>query len=814
MALSLKRIFTLLLSAALLLTGCSAPQETLESTITTGEVAVQLADPEQTSFPTESTESPETKVGLIDLDGMLYPEELGTPVLGLEKVQELYQKNNLDTAAEAITNIGDALFYLREKGDFEYSWDACDIFYTLLAGDYETVDTLMFCFPDHSYDMMYILQDSVYHIFDPFNLEADWIYDPLNDCVGHTDFNLLCEKLIDAFPYESTAFVNLETPGDLTRFFSGYPAELVEPILGKESVEALYKARNESAAAEAITTVGDALYYIIAADLHCTTPGKQPRPAVSMMRKLLAGDYDAVDALEHTYSDNGGMDLLLIQQNGVYYIFDVFNPYGDWTFRASNACRDTDLVKLVEKMIMAYPYEGTILQYVDVKGDVAQRDYGMPNDKEPYFDVLDAETIQKVNDLRISKQASSGSQVNILKKFEVYDDAIITPVLGQEAVSKLYQTSDLKAATETITNITDAYYYLMEATSEASLDFSNPLEACKLIAQLIARDYDSVGYIDLNYSDSYYRVVYLEHNGMYYAFDPFRATTSWILRSENEVHSNTDLTKLSKQLEATFPFKSGKFHSIQIVKDALKPHGAEEWSYLGTTLPVKLGQPLLTEKEIDALIAEGDFEKIAETINTLPDAVNYITRAKMSYTNEQISNLIDGLNYCYSAWQLMKNSYTGWSVTKTGTGQCIMFSNLIHYLLEDDYDEVGYIGIRSPGDGHIMNYIYHDGLYYLIDSTQYGIRVPADWLESFPAVLGCSDDFQNIADSMMQQWILPFDQKFINQVHLVKSPGDFVDGQGGRFYPTGTEVIPYYGVKNITYVEAGYEWDTQTRIDY
>ena len=72
--------------------------------------------------------------------------------------------------------------------------------------------------------------------------------------------------------------------------------------------------------------------------------------------------------------------------------------------------------------------------------------------------------------------------------------------------------------------------------------------------------------------------------------------------------------------------------------------------------------------------------------------------------------------------------------------QILLFQ--IHYLLEDDYEEVGYVCIRSPGDGHIMSYIYHDGLYYLIDSAQYGIRNPADWLESFPAVLGCSDDFR------------------------------------------------------------------------
>ena len=813
MTLSWKRIFTLLLSAALLLTGCSAPQETLESTIATGEVAVQLADPEQTSVPTEATESPEPKVQLIDLDGMLYAEELGAPVLGLEKVRELYQENNLDAAAEAITNIGDALFYLRESGEFAYSWDACDMFYALLAGDYETVQTLKINFTDHSYDLMYILQDGVYHIFDPYNLEATWIYDSYNDCVGHSDFNLLCDKLVAAFPYENTAMVTLETPGDLTRFFSGYPAALVEPILGQEKVESLYKARNEAAAAEAITAVGDALYYIIAADMHSTTPGKQPRDAVNMMRKLLAGDYEAVDCLGSNFNDNGGMDLLLVQHDGVYYAFDVFNPYGDWTFRASSNFNDQDLVRLIERLIAVQPYEGTILQHVFVIGDVAQRDYGMPNDKEPCFTVLDAETLQKANEHRADLLAN-GTRVDILRKFEVYDDTLVTPVLGREKVTELYKTADLDVAAEAITNITDAFYYLEEASYDTAVDFSNPLEACKLVAHLIGSDYDSVGYIDFNYIDSFYRLIYIEDSGVYSAFDPFRATTSWILRSESENASGTNLDNLSKKLLSTFPFKGTEFLSIQIVRNALTPLGAEEYSYLGTTLPVALGQPQLSDKEIDALIADGDYEKIAQTVNTLPDAVNYITRAGITYSDEPINQIIGRMNYCYSACQLIKNSYSPWSLTKNGDGQCTMFSNLIHYLLEDDYDEVGYVSIRSPGDGHIMVYIYQDGLYYLIDPSQYGTLIPSDWLESFPAVLGCSDDFQDIADSIIAQWILPIDKKHVNQVHLVKSPGDFVDGESGRCHPIGTEVVPYYGIKDIVYIEAEYEWDTQTRIDY
>lgn len=798
-----KKPLTFLLAVSLMLTGCSPKHEDPETTAATAEEpAALLADSEQIPETTVVTEPAEPKMKLINVDGILYAEDLGAPVLGQEKVQELYQTNNLQAAAEAITNVGDALCYLREAGEFEYSWDACGMFYDLLAEDYETVQTLKFCFADHSYDLMYIRHDGVYHIFDPFNLDSNWLYDSWNDCVGHTDFNLLCEKLVTAFSYESTATVNLETPGDLTRFFAGYPAALVEPVLGQEKVEALYNARNEAAAAEAITTVGDALYYLVAADMHSDTPGKQPRDAINLARKLLSGDYEAVDCLGSAFNDNGGMDLLLVQYDGMYYVFDLFNLYGDWTFRASNNCQDQDLVTLMEKVFAVYPYEGTNLIYVFLAGDIAQRDYGTRNANEPYFDLLDTELLQRMNGNRTANM----TQPDILKKFEVYDNALVAPVLGQEKVKKLYDTADLEAAADTITNVTDAFYYLMESTTAGTFVSADPREACALMAQMIGQDYDSMGYIDFNYTDSFYRVFFIEYNGAYYAFDPFRPTTSWILKAENECFVSSDLNDLGKKLTETFPFKGNQLRSVDITRDALSSHGAEELFYHGNGFPAALGQPQLSDDQIDALAAETDYEKIAQTIKTLPDAVNFLFRAEIEYRVEVRHNMINGFNYHRSAWQVLKDRY----------GQCVELSNLMHYLLLGDYDEVGYVCVGSARNGHTMVYIYEDGFYYLIDPSEYGTPNPSNWLGGYTGLLGCSKDFRDIASSLTKTMVLEGERTPVNSVFTATMPGDFVASSASdpvNALPIGAEAISYYGNRPIVYRDADYEWDTHTRID-
>ena len=61
-------------------------------------------------------------------------------------------------------------------------------------------------------------------------------------------------------------------------------------------------------------------------------------------------------------------------------------------------------------------------------------------------------------------------------------------------------------------------------------------------------------------------------------------------------------------------------------------------------------------------------------------------------------------------------------VMKTKLGNCGSCANLANYLLEGDYEEVGFMDhAYFPGEGgsHVYNYILHEGKYYIVDFSWY-----------------------------------------------------------------------------------------------
>ena len=88
----------------------------------------------------------------------------------------------------------------------------------------------------------------------------------------------------------------------------------------------------------------------------------------------------------------------------------------------------------------------------------------------------------------------------------------------------------------------------------------------------------------------------------------------------------------------------------------------------------------------------------------------------------------------------------------------------------------------------------------------------------WPGVIGCAEDFQTIADSLVEHaWALaPGLSEQTKSVYLIRSDGDFVFSmaQDKVFrFPVGTEVITYYG-KEPVFEEATKDWQSQTRIDH
>jgi len=62
----------------------------------------------------------------------------------------------------------------------------------------------------------------------------------------------------------------------------------------------------------------------------------------------------------------------------------------------------------------------------------------------------------------------------------------------------------------------------------------------------------------------------------------------------------------------------------------------------------------------------------------------------------------------------------GYHAVRTNTGCCATDSNWLRYILDGDYEELGFLATsQRDGSGHVYNYILHEGWYYFIDLTHY-----------------------------------------------------------------------------------------------
>lgn len=123
-----------------------------------------------------------------------------------------------------------------------------------------------------------------------------------------------------------------------------------------------------------------------------------------------------------------------------------------------------------------------------------------------------------------------------------------------------------------------------------------------------------------------------------------------------------------------------------------------------------LGKPNITAEEIEALGRDPD--KLKEKLNTLYDVIQYIQVADFRSADDNIRIEESGIS-----WQHQK---PGEMAIITNEGCCATISNLLNFLLEGDYEEVGFIAYsQSDGGGHVFNYIEHNNLYYFVDLTHY-----------------------------------------------------------------------------------------------
>ena len=130
-------------------------------------------------------------------------------------------------------------------------------------------------------------------------------------------------------------------------------------------------------------------------------------------------------------------------------------------------------------------------------------------------------------------------------------------------------------------------------------------------------------------------------------------------------------------------------------------------------LSTKLGGTTLTPEETYALL-DMEPEQVKERVKTAADVLMLMLAGQYGDCHGDRNIRIDGREWHYNL--------NAFQVMQTRTTNCGSAANLANYLLEGDYEEVGFIEQAyyiGNGGGHIYNYFKYQGKYYIVDFSWY-----------------------------------------------------------------------------------------------
>ena len=130
-------------------------------------------------------------------------------------------------------------------------------------------------------------------------------------------------------------------------------------------------------------------------------------------------------------------------------------------------------------------------------------------------------------------------------------------------------------------------------------------------------------------------------------------------------------------------------------------------------LSTKLGGATLTPEEAYALL-DMEPEQVKERVKTAADVLMLMLAGQYGDCQGDRTKVIDG-----QEWHYNLNAF---QVMQTRTTNCGSAANLANYLLEGDYEEIGFIlhaYYIGEGGGHVYNYFKYQGKYYIVDFSWY-----------------------------------------------------------------------------------------------
>lgn len=313
--------------------------------------------------------------------GMYYPAALGMPVLG-EAAAELVSQE-FAAAAEQITNVGDALYYLQASGLTDLP--DCSYLVDLIATDYDEVGLIYLATSDGGFStLVYVKVGDTYYPINPNFEDASWLHGSKKDYVSDTNLDALQEKLVGARPrpigitvtsnaiamhlngeldpnYDPNtgAFTQEESPiNHSAKTKDGYnsiidfyriPAGSGKPQYSEEEIKELVAADlTLDEAADKLSTLADVVQYLYlrgylseSGDLKfqhlgCEWAINRSAQVVfnenagncgggsNLLNYLLHGDYDEQGYVQESANPGGGGHVYnYFKQDGVYYFCDL-----------------------------------------------------------------------------------------------------------------------------------------------------------------------------------------------------------------------------------------------------------------------------------------------------------------------------------------------------------------------------------------------------------------------------------------------------------------------------------------------------------
>lgn len=191
---------------------------------------------------------------------------------------------------------------------------------------------------------------------------------------------------------------------------------------------------------------------------------------------------------------------------------------------------------------------------------------------------------------------------------------------------------------------------------------------------------------------------------------------------------------------------------------------------------VSLGESRYTNAEIAAMQKDSPEEKQAK-IGTLYEALQLYQIGDFHSADDNVRISENGINWEFHT--------PGRNAVINNCGCCATDSAWLRYLLDGDYDEIGYITTsQRDGSGHVYNYIQEGEWYYIIDLTHYR----NDWI----ATIEENGDLEAYSRS----------DRVLGNIHRTKDLASFVnyvqdafnDPPGLMFRLTCEDVTPIDGV--------------------